>query len=124
MVQALVLALIHFVADFLCQSSAMAVNKAKSLYWLTMHVLVYTSVLSLAAGMFYYYTRNAGLALIWLTINGLMHWVTDFFTSKLTSKYWHKEDKHWFFVTIGFDQLIHYSCLFMTYHYMYYRILF
>jgi hypothetical protein len=32
---------IHWFADFFCQTDKMAINKSKSIYWLTIHVFVY-----------------------------------------------------------------------------------
>jgi hypothetical protein len=40
-------------------------------------------------------------------INGALHFVVDFFTSKITSSLWGKKELHNFFAVIGFDQLIH-----------------
>lgn len=117
----------HFVADFLCQTDKMALNKSTSLYWLSMHVLTYTAVLFLAVSGFFYFVMDSELRssdavwrapLLYAGINGMLHFITDFFTSKLTSKLWQRESKHWFFVAVGFDQLTHYFCLFVTCNYL------
>ncbi|MEW6470279.1 MAG: DUF3307 domain-containing protein [Bacteroidota bacterium] len=116
---ALVLVFIHFVADFLCQTDKMALNKSKSLYWLSMHVLTYTAVLwGGSIFLFYGYSDLFAVVSAYAGVNGGLHFITDFFTSKLTSKLWQRESKHWFFVAIGFDQAIHYSCLFLSYGYL------
>jgi hypothetical protein len=43
-----------------------------------------------------------------------LHFVTDYITSRISSKLWAKQDWHRFFVTIGFDQLIHQATLAFT----------
>lgn len=109
--------LTHFVADFLCQTDKMALNKSHSLKWLTIHVLVYTLVLGISSAIF---LRVAGWGnvLVFTVINGGLHFITDFFTSKATSRLFKLPSKHWFFVMIGLDQVIHYLCLFLTLEYL------
>lgn len=102
----------HFVCDFVLQSDKMAVNKSKSWYWLTMHVAAYTSALAVFAIPLFGIGANL-VVFVW--INGLLHFVTDAVTSRISSYFWRNEQRHWFFVTIGADQLIHYACLFGTF---------
>lgn len=132
---ALYLIIIHFIGDFFFQTDDMAVNKSKSNYWLAVHVFTYTLIL--AVGSFFIF-NNQYSNIVWLrfdltffiVINALLHWVTDFFTSRLTSYLYQKSEKHpterflfnswrhWFFTAIGIDQVIHYTCLFLTYQYI------
>lgn len=98
----LLLIWLHFVADFILQTDKMANNKSKSEAWLLLHVAVYTVP-------FFWFGWYFAIA------NGIAHFITDYFTSKVTSHLWQKEEKHWFFVTIGFDQAIHISTLLITY---------
>ena len=92
---------IHFVADFLLQTDKMATQKSKSLFWLSAHVGVYT-VPFLIFGWRY------------AVFNGLAHFVTDFFTSKITAQLWKREKRHAFFAVIGLDQAIHTTTLIAT----------
>lgn len=97
------LLVLHFVADFLMQNDWMATNKSKNMIPLLVHVTVY----SLPFGIF----LGWQFALItWAT-----HALTDLTSSKATTILWQKEERHWFFVVIGMDQLIHYICLIGTY---------
>lgn len=109
----------HFLGDFLLQSDWMALNKSKDWIALYFHAFVYSLC-------FLHY----GWAFMAITL--WSHFVTDAITSRITSKLWfvtdHGEDpatgcrliyyhmrkRHWFFVMIGFDQLIHYVTLTLT----------
>lgn len=116
----------HFVGDFLLQSDWMALNKSKNSSALTFHVLVY----SLCFLPFWGWK-------FWL-LTFYSHWITDYFTSKVTTKLWfidlaepymkgygidhyrwatiRQGRRHWFFTMIGFDQLIHAMTLGLTYY--------
>jgi hypothetical protein len=100
----------HFFADFIFQNDRMALGKSKSLKWLSLHVLVYTGVLFLGTGILFF--REPYMWICFGVVNGMLHWVVDFFTSRLNARLWNYESKHWFFVGIGFDQLLHGLCLF------------
>ena len=93
---------IHWIADFIWQSDWMAINKSTKVSALLAHVGFYS------VGLFIMFGWEFAL------INGVAHFVIDFFSSKATSYLWKKEERHWFFVTIGFDQALHYTVLFCT----------
>lgn len=105
---------LHFIADFVYQSDWMATNKSKNNIALLTHVLVYTAVLAIG-GAIIAPDNLQKIVLPWILVNGALHFVTDFCTSRVTSKLWQANERHWFFVMIGFDQCIHYSCLFYSY---------
>lgn len=124
----LLLGLAHWVADFVLQTNWMAINKSKNTpegyVALSMHCTIY------------------GLSFLWMglefaTITGVLHTITDFFTSRLTSKFWFITAGHsvsmladgsgeaecesylvidwvkrsYFFWMLGLDQFIHLACL-------------
>jgi hypothetical protein len=97
---------LHFLGDFILQSDKMAQNKSKSIKWLSAHVCVYTIPLLLLGWKF-------------ALINGLAHWVVDFFTSKATTKLWEKKEVHYFFVVVGADQALHLTILLLTLQYIF-----
>lgn len=102
----------HFVADFLCQTDSMGNNKGKSLNWLTIHVITYTSVLYLLCLIPFH---SFGVTLSkWVLLNGAIHWCVDFVTSKITGYFYIKQKFRWFFHTIGFDQFLHAASLYGT----------
>lgn len=95
----------HFLGDFVLQSDRMALNKSKSFLVLLTHTFAYSlpfiSINHLYAG-----------------INAFTHAGVDAITSRITSKLWKDNRRYWFFVMIGFDQLIHLCLLFWTYPYL------
>lgn len=99
----LVLAIVwmHFICDFLLQNDSMAINKSKSNYWLTVHILAYSAPMCV-------------FGLKYAIVNGILHWITDYISSRMTTKLWLAGKRHWFFVVIGADQAVHMSCLLLT----------
>ena len=109
---------VHFFADFVFQSSQMATGKSKSLKWLSIHVGVYGLVSLISAFIIGYELSNISIGFIWWGINVGLHFVVDFFTSKIASRFWEEKNMRLFFVMIGFDQLLHNLCLIYSYFLM------
>jgi hypothetical protein len=113
--------LIHWFADFILQTRHMATRKSSSNYYLTMHVLIYSFATIVLWILFFLAVE---IPMSRLTVFGAMgitfvtHWLTDYITSRYTTKYFlAKKDKE-FYNMIGFDQLIHALTLFLTYNYI------
>lgn len=113
--------LVHWVADFVLQTDKMALNKSTSNYWLGKHVTVYTiatislwgalfSIVGIHASFLQYV--EAAVAIF------VMHFITDYVTSRITGKYFRAKKNHEFFVTIGFDQWLHYVQIFIVFNYI------
>jgi predicted Abi (CAAX) family protease len=92
----------HFIGDFLFQSTFMANYKSKSFIVLGLHAFLYMTPFLVFFGWKF------------AILNGILHFCVDGITSRFTSKLWAKKEQHWFFVVIGFDQLIHYTILLLT----------
>ena len=97
----IILIWIHFVADFILQSDKIATNKSKNNIILLKHCIIY-SIPMLWFGLYF------------SIINGILHFITDYFTSRLCSHLHKKQERHWFFVVIGLDQAIHMTTLILT----------
>ena len=125
------LLVIHWIADFILQSNWMAQGKSRNTWVgigaLTIHAAVY-SLCFIWWGILF-----AGITFV-------THWVTDLVTSRITRRLfpfvkawplypdsieWLNLDgksgrsNHWFFVCIGFDQLIHFTTLALTYQWLF-----
>lgn len=108
--------IVHFLADFVFQTSQMATGKSKSLKWLSIHVGVYGLVSVISLILIGQSAHSYYLGFAWWLGNVALHFITDFITSKLTSRFWNAKNYRLFFVMIGFDQLIHNLCLVGTYY--------
>jgi len=124
----------HWVSDFVLQSHWMATNKSKNWRALLAHVATYTASMTVLMfimallladtvikfnminGIILAMTPTAYMA--WILLNGMLHLITDAVTSRITYKLWGRSKMHDFFVVVGFDQMIHYTCLFVTLCYM------
>lgn len=108
---------IHWIADFVCQTDWMAKNKSKNDLALLWHVIIYTLIWFpfLVAYIMTLPPGNHDNKFEFLLVTFVAHLITDFFTSRLNSKLWNSGKIHWFFVAVGFDQLLHYTQLLLTY---------
>ena len=86
----------HFVADFLSQTRWMAENKSKSIFALTTHVGVYSLVMLLLVLPLVLVNVPVLSICSFVVINMVMHWATDYVTSKTSSFFWEKEDRYKF----------------------------
>lgn len=107
------LLVVHLFADFVCQSHWMASNKSKRNDALALHVGVYSAILLMASGVLF---ASFGIWRVaeFVALNGLLHFATDYVTSRISSKLWGEGRWHDFFVVIGIDQLIHQVTLAVT----------
>lgn len=115
-----VILLAHYFADFILQNDYMANNKSKKLKPLLLHIGVYTSTIFLVTFVMLVRTVQDKvdfwqLLVVWAVLNGVLHFFTDYVTSRVSSYYKNKQQYDMFFNVIGFDQFLHYICLFGTY---------
>lgn len=101
----------HWLGDFVCQSHYMATNKSKQNDVLALHVAAYSTVVLF--GAFCMFLPTDGL-ILWFLLNAVLHFATDYGTSRWTSYLWSEKKVHDFFVVVGLDQLIHQVCLIVT----------
>jgi len=105
----------HWVADFVLQTDWQAKNKSKDNFALLFHVLTYT-ICIFVSGIFFLTNQltseNIKIWELWALANGIVHFAVDYVTSRINTYLWNKGRVHDFFVMVGFDQMIHYACLF------------
>ncbi len=103
--------MIHWLADFALQTNDQAVNKSKSLWMLFKHVTTYSTVWF----AFSYILLGWQAALAFTAITFFMHFITDALTSQFAGECFKEKDYHNGFVVVGFDQILHYVQLLVTY---------
>ena len=99
------LILVHYVADFLVQTHWQATNKSKNNVALFRHVGVYTLFL-------------LPWGILFALVNGVLHFVTDYFSSRESSKQFAKGNYKLGFAAVGADQMIHMKTLLGTLYYL------
>lgn len=108
----LIILVVHFLADFVLQTNWQAQNKAINIQALAYHVLTYSLVWF---AMSYAILGDLGKALFFFVVTYFAHLITDYFTSKLAKKFFDKQDYHNGFKVVGFDQILHYIQLYITF---------
>lgn len=134
--------IVHWIADFVLQTDKQARGKSKNWSDLLNHTFTYSLVFGIVMLFLLSITKpNIGIYLpsIFFSITLICHTITDYFTSRLNSKLWYQatfwqnsfnKEKygeaycnsmtgkytHYFFVSVGFDQILHYVQLFLTYY--------
>ena len=135
----LALLVAHTLGDFVAQSNWMAINKSKNWLALSVHVLVY-SLFFLPWGLLFFLITFAThfvtdaitsriTSKLWFIDN--LGYCSDYTVHNRRCKelYWmygreifhaqYNRNRHWFFVMIGIDQLIHFITLALTHHYLF-----
>lgn len=103
------------------QSEWMALGKSKTWNPLLCHTSTYSALwiipIAVMLCVFYGFLPNWAIlgGIIFGAITFLFHTVTDYITSRENSKLLEKSSKHDFFVSVGFDQVLHYIQIFLTF---------
>lgn len=120
---------IHFIADFVFQDENWAVNKSVSAKALLKHTVTYSYIWLLLGGIYCLINPELQENYLWInyliyfpSITFVSHTITDYFTSKIVKRKFN--NGHYggpipnlgAFTIIGFDQLLHYAQLFLTYY--------
>ena len=98
----IILLTLHFISDFFLQSDKMALNKSKNAWVLLLHCIIYSIIF-------------IGFGWKFVILVFVSHFIIDFVSSKVSAGFWRSGQRHWFFVSVGFDQLLHTSLLFVFY---------
>ena len=102
----------HYIGDFFFQSRDIATSKSSSNLSLSIHVAIYTATILAFSFLvdFTSYQRS-----VFVIYNGLVHFLTDYTTSRITTAAYKKGDMTKFWDTVGFDQFIHIYTLYVLY---------
>lgn len=112
----------HWMSDFVFQSHWMAMNKSKNWTALSAHVTIYSLCMTGALCAFLILpipfvilpALIQNIVVPFFVITFVAHFLTDAITSRITAHLYAKDDTHNFFVVVGFDQVLHYTQLFLT----------
>jgi len=101
MIDIIIVVWLHFFSDFILQTDKVAKNKSSSNSILLSHCTLYS------------------IPMLWFglefaVLNGVAHFIVDYFTSRATKQLYKDGETHWFFVVIGFDQAVHLTTLILT----------
>jgi hypothetical protein len=99
----------HYLADFVLQGRWMGDNNSKEWKPLLVHIAVYTSFMALVC-----FLLMGPIGLVYAVLNGALHLVTDYFSSRMSRKAYEDGKLNKFWLIIGADQLIHHLCLILT----------
>lgn len=110
--------IIHWIADFILQTDSQAKGKSKEWKPLLTHTFNYSMVWYTAGLVLFFINPSIDMwvnIIYFTTITFITHTITDYFTSRLNSRLWAQGKTHEFFVAVGFDQILHYVQLILTY---------
>jgi hypothetical protein len=114
----------HWIADFVFQDEKWALGKSKNWHDLLSHTFSY-SIIWLAVGYILFLLGIISINFpLFVLITFISHTITDYFTSRIVSKkfannhYGSPIPNFGAFSIIGFDQVLHYIQLFLTYYYL------
>lgn len=116
--EVLMLVVGHWFADFVCQTDRQALGKSKEWSPLLEHTLTYTVIMTFMVAFItcpQIGDKGVLLAFLFGIITFAAHTATDYYTSRVNAVLWQEEKRHDFFVSVGFDQVLHYAQLFITY---------
>jgi hypothetical protein len=133
MLIALYIVIVHWIADFIFQAEEWANNKSTSDSHLFAHVSMYTMIWGLLGSFLFVspcdesvfgYCVDLPKFGAFLGITFIAHFITDYITSRIVKRRF--DDKYYgspipnlgAFTVIGFDQVLHYTQLFLAYHFL------
>jgi hypothetical protein len=105
----------HWVFDFHLQNDETSKKKSSCNYILLKHVGIYSIGLWVMGLATIWYFKVYGTVWLFIMWNAIIHFSTDWVTSRATSALYKEERYHDLFVTIGAGQLVHYITLFGTF---------
>jgi len=112
----LIIFILHIFGGFFLQSNRISKLKRKNLFYLLQHVGLYTLIFVVFSPILLGITFLQGI--VYSVINGVLHFIVDFFTGKLKSKMIVKDEIK-YNLTVVLDYSIHLTLLFITFILLY-----
>lgn len=116
---------LHWWADFVCQTDKQAKGKSKNWGDLLAHTGTYSLVFLFGMPIIFaifldikYTSTLVYCSIIYAFVTFICHTITDYFTSRLNSRLYSEGKIHQFFVSVGFDQLLHFTQLLILFQFM------
>lgn len=117
MVKTLVIIFImHIFAGFFLQSNRISKLKREKKRYLTQHVAIYTLLFIILSPILLGLTFLQGL--VYSLINGVLHYIVDYFTGKVKVQVIDKREVLYNFIVV-LDYTIHLTILMASYYYLY-----
>lgn len=110
----LTILIVHWLADFVFQGDDIAKTKATNFSSLVFHALTYTAIWFFPVS-FLFLKYGVSASIFWfIPITFVSHGIIDYYTSKANKYLFDSGNTHGFFVSVGFDQMLHYIQLYLT----------
>ena len=115
----ILIVVMHWIADFIFQAEKWSLGKSKAWTPLLKHTVTYSSLWLIPVWAM---TGNLINSILFVGITFIAHTITDYFTSRIVSKkfannyYGSPIPNFGAFSTIGFDQVLHYLQLILSWH--------
>ena len=122
----------HWISDFVLQKNKLKPSKDKNLKHkikkllkkLFPHTVQYSLILTCLVFTLDFFNvfgaQDEWNTLIFFGITFITHYITDFITTMINSKYLSRNLRHKYFVMIGLDQSIHFLLLFWSIDFLYF----
>lgn len=102
----------HWLGDFVLQTDFQAKNKSKDTNLLSLHSFTYAAAMGIGNVFFNWVNGNVYDLILFGGLMFLTHFAIDYVTSRINSRLYAKGRIHYFFVSVGFDQFLHYAVVF------------
>ena len=110
----LIIIIIHFLADFALQTNHQAQNKSAGWDWFNIALLRHVTSYSLVWAVVILAMSTPLVALGFTLVTFICHYITDWFTSRISKPLFDDKNYHDGFVVVGADQVAHYVQLYYT----------
>ncbi|MDD4969578.1 MAG: DUF3307 domain-containing protein [Paludibacter sp.] len=108
--------ILHIFGGFFLQSNRISKLKRDNMFYLLQHVALYTLIFIVFSPILLGITFWQGI--VYSLINGVLHFIVDFFTGKIKSKMIVKDEVK-YNLTVVMDYSIHLALLFITFIWLY-----